>query len=220
MVVEVGVGDGDPLRSVSNIKETIVVVLAVVKVRRQIKVVNPDVAGGLNTNSITVVGEDLAALEVAEDDILNLVDVEADTLERGFRVQTNNGSVRGDTDFLAARDCAKDVDNSGIICSGSLSELGQSRDGGGGTAFTTGSTAIGRGVTDGAIGGACCFGVAAGARAGAGSDGSGTSTGCCRASPTNTGLDSLLVAHLRKARKGCKRCSESHGVDRRQGDGR
>lgn len=33
VVVKVGVGNGDPLRSVSHIKKTIVVVLVVVKVR-------------------------------------------------------------------------------------------------------------------------------------------------------------------------------------------
>lgn len=43
VVVEVGVGDGDPLRGVGNIKQTIVVVLVVVKVGRQVTVVDPDV---------------------------------------------------------------------------------------------------------------------------------------------------------------------------------
>jgi len=152
VVVEEGVGDRNPLRSVSNIKKTIVVVLAVVKIGRQIKVITPDILRSLDTNGITVGGKNLAALEVAENNVLNLVDVEADVLQSRVAVQADDGGVRGDSDLGVARDLARDVNNSRLLCSGSLGELCKSRDGSGCSALTTSGASVGRGVSDGTRG--------------------------------------------------------------------
>lgn len=59
VVVEVSVGDGDPVGGVSDIAKTIVVVLAMVHVTREIHVVDPDVCGCLNADSIPSVCENL-----------------------------------------------------------------------------------------------------------------------------------------------------------------
>lgn len=93
VVVKESVGDGNPLRSVSDIKKTIIVVFAVVEIGRQVKVITPDILRSLDTNSITVGGKDFAALEVAKNDIFNLVDVEANVLQSRVAVQADNGGV-------------------------------------------------------------------------------------------------------------------------------
>lgn len=53
VVVEVGVGDGDVVGGVGDIAESIVEVLAVVHVGREVQVVHPDVGCGLNSDGIT-----------------------------------------------------------------------------------------------------------------------------------------------------------------------
>jgi len=53
MVVEVGVGDGDVVGGVGDVAESVVEVLVVVHVGREVQVVNPDVCCGLNANGIT-----------------------------------------------------------------------------------------------------------------------------------------------------------------------
>lgn len=148
MIVEEGVGDGNPFRSVGNIKKTIVVVLAVIKIRRQIKMITPDVLRCLNSDSIAVGSKDLAALEVAENNILNLVDEETDVLQSRVAVQADDGGVRGDLDLSVASDLARDVDNSGLLCGGSLGELCEGRDSSGCSTLTTGGSSVGRGVPD------------------------------------------------------------------------
>lgn len=45
VVVDEGVGDGDPVSSVSDVQESVIVVLVVVEVGREINVINPDVGG-------------------------------------------------------------------------------------------------------------------------------------------------------------------------------
>lgn len=149
VVVEESVGNGDPLRSVSDIEKTIVVVFTMVKVGRQVKVITPDILRSLDTNSITIGGKHLAALEVTENDIFNLVDIEANVLQSRVAVQADDGGVRGDLDFSVARDLARDVNNSRLLCSGSLGELCKSRDCGGCSTLTTSSFAVGRSLSDG-----------------------------------------------------------------------
>jgi hypothetical protein len=93
VIVEKGVGDCNPFRSVSNIKKTIIVILAVIKIRRQIKMITPDILGCLDTNSIAIGSKDLATLEVAKNDILNLVDEETDVLQSRVAVQADDGGI-------------------------------------------------------------------------------------------------------------------------------
>jgi hypothetical protein len=45
VVVDEGVGEGDVVGCVGNIEETVIVVLVVIAVGREINVVNPDVGG-------------------------------------------------------------------------------------------------------------------------------------------------------------------------------
>ena len=78
MVVDVAVGDGNPLAGMRDVDETVVVVLAGVEVARNVHMVDPDVLGGLDANAIAVVGLDFGDLEVAHDDVGHLVDVETD----------------------------------------------------------------------------------------------------------------------------------------------
>ena len=144
MVVEEDVGDGDPLGSVGNIKKTIIVVLAVVKVGRKVEVVGPNILGGLDTDSITVLGQNLAALEVAENNVLDLVDEETNVLESRVAVQTDDGSVGRNSDLVVTSDLARDVDDGRLLCSSSLGELGEGGDSSG--------SSIGRGISDRARG--------------------------------------------------------------------
>jgi hypothetical protein len=148
VVVEESVGDGHPLGSVSNIKKTIVVVLAVVKIGRQIKMITPDILRCLDTNGITVGGKDFAALEVAENNVLDLVDEETNVLQSSVAVQADDGGIRGNLDLGVARDLARDVDNGRPLCSSSLGELCEGRDGGSCSTLPTGSSSVGRGVSD------------------------------------------------------------------------
>ena len=78
MVVDVAVGDGNPLAGMRDVDETVVVVLAGVEVARNVHMVDPDVLGGLDANAIAVVGRDFGDLQVAHDDVGHLVDVETD----------------------------------------------------------------------------------------------------------------------------------------------
>jgi hypothetical protein len=64
-----------------NVQQTIVVILAVVHVARQVTVVNPHVGGRLDADGVAVLGQDLGDLHVSDDDVADTLDVEADTLE-------------------------------------------------------------------------------------------------------------------------------------------
>lgn len=77
VVVEVGVGDGDPVSGVRDVEEAVKVVLASAQVSRQVAVVDPDIGGLIDSNGIAIVGKDLGNLEVAEDDVALSADVEA-----------------------------------------------------------------------------------------------------------------------------------------------
>lgn len=70
MVVEVAVGNSNPVRSLGDVKEAVVVVLASVEVAGQIAVVDPDVGGALQADSITVRSWDLRDLQIAHNNIL------------------------------------------------------------------------------------------------------------------------------------------------------
>lgn len=72
VVVEVGVGDGDVVCSVGNIKETVVVVLAVVHIGGELDVVNPDVLGELDGNGVSA--DNLLHDQVTDDDVLDVLD--------------------------------------------------------------------------------------------------------------------------------------------------
>lgn len=74
VVVDIGVGNGDVVRSMGDVNEAIVVVLVVVTVGRDIDVIDPDVRGVLDSNGITVLCENLLDKNVTDDNILLLLD--------------------------------------------------------------------------------------------------------------------------------------------------
>lgn len=149
VVVDVAVGDGDVVGAPGDIQETVVVVLARVKVGAQVNVIDPDVGGRLDTDGIAVGLLDLGDGQVANDDVLDTLDVQTDAGELGALL-ANNGLVRLDTDFLAARNRALDDDVELAVRLSGFGELGQRRHGGRGATVAAGCTAIGAGVTDGA----------------------------------------------------------------------
>lgn len=122
VVVEVGVGDGDPVRGVGDVEEAVEEVLVLGEVGRELTVVNPDVSGLLDANGITVLSNNVLDGKVANNDVLLLVDVETDVLERSAS-STNDGLVRLDADLVVAGDLALDVDNLLPIRLSSLAEL-------------------------------------------------------------------------------------------------
>lgn len=79
VVVEVCVGNGNPLSTVADINKTVQVILSSAEITREIAVVNPHVGGLVDSNSIAVVGVDTSDLQVTHDNIANLADVEANT---------------------------------------------------------------------------------------------------------------------------------------------
>jgi hypothetical protein len=56
VVVQVRVGNGHSVAAVSDIEETIIVVLVVVAVRGEVERVDPDAVGSLDTNGVTSFG--------------------------------------------------------------------------------------------------------------------------------------------------------------------
>lgn len=162
VVVEVAVGEGNPLGGVGDVEETIVEVLAVVEVREQLDVVDPDVGRGLDANGITVVSLDLGDDQVADDDVLLLVDVETNVLEGGTLL-ADDGLVGSDADLGGAGELAVNDDDQGFVSLGGGSEVGERGNSGGGTAGATGGATVGAGETNvGGIGDGGTLGNGAG----------------------------------------------------------
>lgn len=65
--MEVAVRDGHPLAGVGHIDQAVVVVLVMIEIAGQVNMVDPDVVGCLNRNSIAVVSDDLADFQVPHD---------------------------------------------------------------------------------------------------------------------------------------------------------
>lgn len=147
VVVEVGVGHGNPVGGVGNVEETIVEVLAVVSVGGEVAVVDPDVGGGLDANGIAVVGDNLGDGKVTDDDVGDVLDVETDSNQRGAGV-ANNGLVRANADLGAAGDLALDNNDVGLVSLGSRAELGERGYSGGGATRAASSSAVGAGVAN------------------------------------------------------------------------
>lgn len=126
VVVEVVVGEGDKVRGVGDVKEAVIEVLVVVPVGRQVAVVDPDVLGGLDADGVTVVSEDLGDLHVADDDVVGLVDVEANTLDRTARLAVD-GLVRRHADLLGPAERPRHDDNGRLVRLGRLLQAGHVR---------------------------------------------------------------------------------------------
>ena len=75
--MEVGVRDGDVVTRMGDVQKAVVVVLVHAEVTADIEVIEPNVAGLLDSNAIAAL--DLAELQVADDDVVGLLDGKADT---------------------------------------------------------------------------------------------------------------------------------------------
>ncbi len=78
VVVQEIVRNSHPVARMSNVKEAVVEVLVVQKVAAEVVVVDPHVRGCLHADGIAILGENLGDLHVANDDILLLVNEQAD----------------------------------------------------------------------------------------------------------------------------------------------
>lgn len=148
VVVDEGVGEGDPVGGVGDVEETVVVVLADVQVAGEIDVVDPDVGGLVNANGITVVGVDLTDSQVTDDDVGDLAHVDANTSEGSTAASTNDGLVALGPDAARASQVTLDDDDGRALGLSGLGEGGEVGDGGGGSASTTGGAAVGGGEAD------------------------------------------------------------------------
>jgi hypothetical protein len=115
MVVEVRVADGQVIRAMAEIRQTIVVVFARSLIRAQVQVVEPNVCGGLHADCVAagVAGADFADGYVADYDVFGVADEEAEACEAGRGVEAEDRFVASDADFLGAGDFAFDVDGGG-----------------------------------------------------------------------------------------------------------
>lgn len=78
VIVNIAVGDSDPVRAVGHVNESIVVVLAVSLVGRNVNVVNPNVLGVIDTDGIASFGDDFGDFEVPKIEVR-----EVEALEKG-----------------------------------------------------------------------------------------------------------------------------------------
>jgi hypothetical protein len=115
VVVEVRVADGQVIRAVAEIRQTVIVVFAGSLVRAQVKVVEPNIRRRLHANCVAagVTGADFADGDVADDDVFGVADEETEACEAGRRVEAEDGFVASDADFFGAGDLAFDVDGGG-----------------------------------------------------------------------------------------------------------
>lgn len=109
VIVELGVRDGDEVSGVGQIEKTVVVVLVVVAIGREIEVVQPNVGGLLDGNSITA--DNLLEGQVLDDNILLALNGESKVLKNDRAVLAADGLVRCDLDVVAvALDAGGDGD--------------------------------------------------------------------------------------------------------------
>ena len=74
VVMEQRIADSDKIAAVGDVEQAVIVVLVVLKVRRQIAVIDPDVARSLDGDGVTLARKHLGDLEVTQDDIATALD--------------------------------------------------------------------------------------------------------------------------------------------------
>lgn len=79
VVVEIGVGDGNPFRGMRDIHQSVIVVLAVLHVGGKVAVVNPDIGRTLDSNAVSIGGKDLLADNVSDNNIRDSSNKESNT---------------------------------------------------------------------------------------------------------------------------------------------
>ena len=145
VVVKVIVRNRHPLRGVRHVAQPVVVVLVVVHVRVELVVVDPDVTRGLDADGVAVFGQHLADLQVADDDVLDPLDVQRYAHQRRLAVDAEDRRVGAWVYFCGAADFARDVDyfGCGVVFLYGGGELGEGGDGGGCAALATGGAESG-----------------------------------------------------------------------------
>jgi hypothetical protein len=86
VVVEIRVGHSHKISRMSQIEKSIVVVLSVTHIRRQVQVIKPDVLRDLHPNRVTAY--DISNREVADDDVFGTLDAQPNALESCASMRT------------------------------------------------------------------------------------------------------------------------------------
>jgi hypothetical protein len=81
VVVEVAVRNSHLVGTMSDIEKAIIKVFVMVAVAGKINMINPDLRSFLNANGITSLSKDLGDDKVTDDNVLFLINAEANTLE-------------------------------------------------------------------------------------------------------------------------------------------
>lgn len=81
MVVQEAVRNRDIIRSMGDIQKPIVKVLPARQVRGQITMVHPDLCGFVDTDRVPITRFNFRDLQVAQNDIVDFVDVQTDARE-------------------------------------------------------------------------------------------------------------------------------------------
>jgi hypothetical protein len=116
--------DSDVVDAVREVGKTIIVVLAVVQVRGEVAVVDPDVLGLLDANGIALALGDLADSQVLDDDVLGLLDEQAGADDLGVGVLAENGLVAAHADLVnVALESAFDPDSRWLVALHGVHEL-------------------------------------------------------------------------------------------------
>lgn len=105
-----------------------------------------------STDGVAVVGQDLRDTEVADNNVLDLLETETEAGQDGGRVGTKDRGVRANIDLVGGLlDGTADDDDLGVVALDGGSELGVRGDGGCCTAGTAGSTAVQAGIAKGGL---------------------------------------------------------------------
>jgi hypothetical protein len=135
--------DGDIVDAVREVGETIVVVLAIVKVRGEIAVIDPDVLGLLNSNGIALTLRNLADSQILDDDVLGLLDEETGANDLGVGVLAQDRLVAAHANLVdVSLKRAFDPDDRRLVANNSVHEFLNSLDCHLGATGTSGGTAV------------------------------------------------------------------------------
>jgi hypothetical protein len=81
VVVEVGVANSDPITGMCDVKEAVIINLRGSQVSRQVGMINPDICGCVQADSVASFIQDTFNLQVSKNHIVGSVDVQGDTLD-------------------------------------------------------------------------------------------------------------------------------------------
>src|SRR4051794_5397040 len=131
VVVLVVPGHGDVVGGVGDVEQAVVVVRAVAGVAGQVVVVDPDVGRLLDVDgvAVAVAGQHLGDLQVADDDVVDALDLQPAAGEAGARADPEDRLVGRDGDVGRAAEVAADLDGLRGAGAGRAGERRQAGDG-------------------------------------------------------------------------------------------